>query len=421
MLPIEDARGRVIAFGGRILDKTKTDAPQYLNSPDTPLFDKGRTLYNLHRASPASRQTGRLIVVEGYMDVIALDRAGVGEAVAPLGTALTEAQLERLWRMADLPVLCFDGDAAGQKAAVRAAQRALPMIGPGRSLRFVTLPSGQDPDDLVRAGGRTAIEALLEVPQPLVDRLWQHELAAQPLDTPEARAGLRQRLGEHVSAIGDPHVRDQYAREFRARFDQLFARPTERPARTGPARPFRPGDRRWSPPPQPPSDSARKIGGAGVEPIIMKAIIAGLIRYPDMIAANAEALGSLPIRDRKLDTLRSALITAAFEGPMLEQERVRTILGEAGPGVDLERNLGTNGLAFSFLRGNADSERAKRDLVAVITALASRPELDAALAAVTERLMASPDEAVFAEQRRLRAAREEADRALAALAEGAEV
>jgi DNA primase len=158
-----------------------------------------------------------------------------------------------------------------------------------------------------------------------------------------------------------------------------------------------------------------------VEPIIMKAIIAGLIRYPDMIAANAEALGSLPIRDRKLDTLRSALITAAFEGPMLEQERVRTILGEAGPGVDLERNLGTNGLAFSFLRGNADSERAKRDLVAVITALASRPELDAALAAVTERLMASPDEAVFAEQRRLRAAREEADRALAALAEGAEV
>lgn len=154
--------------------------------------------------------------------------------------------------------------------------------------------------------------------------------------------------------------------------------------------------------------------------MIVKAIFAGLIRYPEMIAANAEALGALPIADRKLDRVRSALIAAAFERQVLEQERVRAILAEAGPGVGLETNPSTNGLAFSFLRGNADSERAKRDLAAVISALASRPELDAALAAVTERLMASPDEAVFAEQRRLRAAREEADRALAELVEGTE-
>ena len=415
IIPIRDARGRVIAFGGRILGDGE---PKYLNSPDTPLFDKGRTLFNIDRASPAARKANRVIVVEGYMDVIALDRAGIGEAVAPLGTALTEGQLERLWRMAELPILCFDGDNAGQKAAIRAAQRALPMIEPGRSLRFITLPGGQDPDDLVRAGGRSAIEALLEKPQPLVDRLWEHELAAEPLDTPEARAGLRRRLGTHVEAIGDPHVRDQYAREFRGRFDQLFARPAE------PRAPFRPGSQRgqrWTPPAPPPSDSARAIGGSGVAPIMMKAIFAGLIRYPEMIAANAEALGALPIADRKLDRVRSALISAAFERQALEQERVRTILVEAGPGIGLETNPGTNGLAFSFLRGNADSERAKRDLAAVISALASRPELDAALAAVTERLMASPDEAVFAEQRRLRAAREEADRALAALVEGLEV
>ena len=415
MIPIRDARGRVIAFGGRILGDGE---PKYLNSPDTPLFDKGRTLFNLDRASAAARKTNRVIVVEGYMDVITLDGAGMGEAVAPLGTALTEAQLERLWRMADLPILCFDGDAAGQKAAIRAAQRALPMIGPGRSLRFVTLPPGQDPDDLVRSGGRAAMETLLEKPQPLVDRLWEHELATEPLDTPEARAGLRRRLGEHVSAIGDPHVRDQYAREFRSRFDQLFARPAERPARP---RFAGPRDRRWAAPPPPPSDSARAIGGTGIEPMMLKAIFAGLSRYPEMIAANAETLGSLPIGDRKLDALRSALIAAAFDGQVLERERVRTILAQAGPGMGLETNLGTNGLAFSFLRGNADSERAKRDLAAVISALASRPELDAALAAITERLMASPNEAIFAEQRRLRAAREEADRALAALAEGAEV
>jgi DNA primase len=417
IIPIRDPRGRVIAFGGRILGDGE---PKYLNSPDTPLFDKGRTLFNLDRASPAARKSGRVIVVEGYMDVIALDRAGIGEAVAPLGTALTEAQLERLWRMTELPILCFDGDSAGQKAAIRAALRALPMIGPGRSLRFVTLPSGQDPDDLVRAGGRGAIEALLEKPQPLVDRLWQYELAAEPLDTPEARAGLRQRLGDHVSAITDPHVREQYGHEFRARFGDLFARAAERPNRPAPRQQRNGQYKKWAPPEPMPGDAARKIGGSGLDPVMVKAIFSGLIRYPDMIAANVEALSTLSIRDHKLDALRSALITAAFEAPVLEQERVTTILGEAGLRGGLENNLSTNGLAFSFLRGNADSERAKRDLAAVISTLANRPELDAALGRATERLKTSPDEAVFAEQRRLRAAREEADRALAALAEGAE-
>lgn len=415
MIPIRDARGRVIAFGGRILGDGE---PKYLNSPDTPLFDKGRTLFNLDRASAASRKAGRVIVVEGYMDVIALDRAGIGEAVAPLGTALTEAQLERLWRMAEVPILCFDGDAAGQKAAVRAALRALPMITPGRSLRFVTLPNGQDPDDLVRSGGRGAMETLLETTQPLVDRLWQHELAAEPLDTPEARAGLRKRLGEHVSAIADPYVRQQYGQEFHSRFDQLFMRPAAAHVRA--ERRGRPADRNWRQPAPPPGSAAVRIGGSGLNSVMVKAIFSGLVRYPEMIAANVEALSSLPIRDRKLEALRSALITAAFGSPALERERVTTILREAGLNVEFESNLGTNGLAFSFLRGNADSERAKRDLAAVISALASRPELEEALTRATELLKTSPDEAVFAEQRRLRAAREEADRALAALAEGAE-
>ncbi|MFN5902812.1 MAG: DNA primase, partial [Novosphingobium sp.] len=145
MLPIEDARGRVSAFGGRIRDAQKTDAPKYLNSPDTPLFDKGRTLYNLHRAGPASRQTGRIVVVEGYMDVIALAAAGIADAVAPLGTALTERQLELLWRLVETPILCFDGDAAGQRAAMRAISRALPLLRPAHSLRIVRLPTGLDP------------------------------------------------------------------------------------------------------------------------------------------------------------------------------------------------------------------------------------------------------------------------------------
>jgi DNA primase len=204
MIPIRDVRGRTIAFGGRIIGDGE---PKYLNSPETPLFDKGRTLYNLDRAQAAARKADRIIAVEGYMDVIALAQAGFGEAVAPLGTALTEHQLERLWRIAEVPLLCFDGDSAGQKAALRAAHRALPMLQPGRSLAFVTLPEGLDPDDLVRSKGAAAFEALLKAPQPLVDRLWQSEVAAEPLDTPEQRAGLKRRLADLAGTIADPNVK----------------------------------------------------------------------------------------------------------------------------------------------------------------------------------------------------------------------
>ena len=190
MIPIRDARGKVIAFGGRIIGEGE---PKYLNSPDTPLFDKGRTLYNLDKASAAARKADRVFVVEGYMDAVALAQGGIAEAVAPLGTALTEHQIERLLRMVDVPTVCLDGDSAGQKAAIRAAHRALPLLQPGKSLSFVTLPDGQDPDDLMRAKGPAAFEALAAEAEPLVERLWKHELAAEPLVTPEQRAALRAR------------------------------------------------------------------------------------------------------------------------------------------------------------------------------------------------------------------------------------
>src|SRR5262249_38048346 len=150
--------------------------PKYLNSPDTPLFDKGRTLYNLDRAGPAARRTGRIIVVEGYMDVIALAQAGFDEVVAPLGTALTEMQLERLWRPCDVPILCSAGASAGQRGAMRAALRALPRLAPPRSPAFAPLPAGVAPDDLVRGeGGGQAFAALLAGAEPLVERLWRGE------------------------------------------------------------------------------------------------------------------------------------------------------------------------------------------------------------------------------------------------------
>ena len=414
MIPIRDQRGRVIAFGGRILD---TGEPKYLNSPDTPLFDKGRILFNIHRAGPASRTARRIIVVEGYMDVIALAQAGIDEAVAPLGTALTEMQLERLWRVADAPILCFDGDKAGQKAAIRAAQRALPMIAPGRTLRFALLPGGQDPDDLIKAGGASAVESVFAEAISLDELLWRTEYEAHPLGTPEARAGLRKRLGELAGAIQDRDVREQYHTEFRHRFDQLFAarRAFDRPFQ---ARGNRNPGRPWKPEPLPPSRAAHAVSLSGIDPMLARAIIAGLLRYPALFATDVEAIGQLQLGDERLEKLRSTALEAVFSGMRLEKDGLEAILRDAGLGVVVEELKATNALAFSFLRGNADPNRAVRDLSAAIEALAARPLLDAALREATERLGMATDDAGLDEQRRLLMARDAADRALTDLAQG---
>jgi len=409
MFPIRDRRGRVIAFSGRILGAGE---PKYLNSPDTPLFDKGRTLFNIDKAAAASREARRVIVVEGQMDVIALDQAGIGEAVAPLGTALTEAQLALLWRLSPSPILCFDGDSAGRKAAVRAALRALPHVGPDRSLAFVALPAGQDPDDLIRSGGRVALDSLLEAPEPLVDRLWNHELAAEPLATPERRAGLRHRLSDHVAAIQDSHVREQYRSELLGRFNALTAPPPRRPWTPGP-----PGKGRFVPQ-RPVSAQAKALATGGISPKTARSVLHGLIRYPELVAAHAEAIGALSLPDPMAARLRDALLEGAMAHGELDQERLLTILAEAGVAPLAERLRLERGLAFSFNRRDADPERASRDLVLVIDTLAAQPGLYAALEAATARLKEEGDEAAFQEQQRLRAARDEAESRLAALIEG---
>jgi DNA primase len=410
MIPIRDQRGRVIAFGGRILGEGE---PKYLNSPDTPLFDKGRTLFNLDRAGPASRTAGRLLLAEGYMDVIALDQAGIGEAVAPLGTAVTEGQLERMWKLAPSPILCFDGDAAGQRAAVRAALRALPHIGPGRSLAFVTLPPGQDPDDLLKSRGRPALEALIEKAEPLVDRLWQHELAAEPLDTPERRAGLRRRLLDHASAIGDADVRAEYRSELLRRFESLLRPASDRSLR--PDRSFRSG--RVPQLPRRASPQTKAIGGGSLGGEMSRSVLLGLLRFPETIAAHAEAIAALPLPGREVSRLRDAVLDAAMSESELDREQLNTILATAGVAPLVEELRIEQGLAFSFTRRDADPDRARRDLVLVIETLAARPGLDAALAAATARLKERGEEAAFVEQQRLRAARDEADNRLAMLIE----
>src|ERR1700680_7865 len=221
MFPITDVRGRVIAFGGRALEK---DQPaKYLNSPETPLFHKGDNLYNLAPARQASHNGAPLVVVEGYVDVIAMVGAGFPASVAPLGTALTENQLALLWKMADEPILCFDGDKAGQKAAWRAADMALPHLLPGKSLRFALLPEGQDPDDLARSGGRGAIEEVISAARGLADVIWSREIEGGTYATPERRAALEARIGELSNGIRDEVVRRYYRQDLAERLQRTFA------------------------------------------------------------------------------------------------------------------------------------------------------------------------------------------------------
>ncbi|MFM7348729.1 MAG: DNA primase [Erythrobacter sp.] len=399
MLPIQDARGRVIAFGGRILDKREGVA-KYLNSPDTELFDKGRTLYNLHRAAPASRQSGRVVVVEGYMDVIALANAGIADAVAPLGTALTEMQLEMLWRMVEVPVLCFDGDAAGQRAAMRAIARALPMLAPMRSLAIVRLPAGLDPDDLIKARGKGAMEELLAQPASLIDMLWEFERDAQPLATPEAKAGLKARLMAHVETIADPEIKSLYRRELSDRFS-AFAYPPRPPRPAMQARP-QPGQRGgWRGAPIPPpglSEEARErlaaIMAGAQRQGLMAAVLAGLARYPGQIARHSEALSALARHDRQA----APVIESLFELAETLDSRVpvaicTTTQGQPAPSADIR---------YAFLDEGTDPDAACEELAEAVSLLVERPALEAALAATIGRFDSDP-EGSFAEQTRLRA------------------
>jgi DNA primase len=404
MLPIQDARGRVIAFGGRILDKTKTDAPKYLNSPDTPLFDKGRTLYNQHRASPASRQSGRIIVVEGYMDVIALANAGFADAVAPLGTALTETQIEMLWKMVETPILCFDGDAAGQRAAMRAVTRALPLLRPAHSLRIVRMPPGQDPDELIKAHGPQAMEAALGEAQSLLDTLWAHERDALPTDTPEAKAGLKARLMAHVDTITDKDIKSLYRSELLERFSG-FAFPRREGGDRAPFAPRPQQQRQWQPPrpggrfgksfvPDVPHPRTAEMvaRAAPWRAAALDAVVAGLARLPWVIAAQIEALSRLADEDRRIDLL----VDTAMSRQGLDPDTIVTILRDRGFMPPVQEPV--KGMGFTFLHG--DDEAARAQLVDVIGILTERPQIERALAAASAQ--ADRSEAAFAEQQRLR-------------------
>ena len=394
MFPIRDPRGRVIGFGGRILGDGQ---PKYLNSPDTPLFDKGRTLYNLDRAGPVARKSARLLVVEGYMDVIGLAQAGIADAVAPLGTALTEMQLQLLWRVVPEPILCFDGDAAGQRAGLRAALRALPLLEPGRSLRFATLPPGKDPDDLVREGGAGAIEALCSAAEPLVERLWRSETEGVDVATPERRAALLVALEAHAAAIAHPELKRLYRTELRDRFFDHYARkPRVASARPGFARaPVSPGVLR--PGTQPDMAAA-----------MVRQVLVALLNRPELIEPVFERLAALPVPDAKAARLLSVTLDAAVTDPNLDRDGLQATLAADGLAADAAAVLhshrpGVGNLAFT--RADTNLGEATTLLARFLDALLASKRVGDEFYAVTSYFRGSMTESGFEAHRRNLAAR----------------
>jgi DNA primase len=311
MFTINGRRGRAIAFGGRVMG---TGEPKYLNSPETPLFHKGANLYCLDRAREAATKNQPVIVGEGYMDVIALHGAGFTGAVAPLGTALTELQIGELWKLADEPYLCFDGDNAGRRAAARAAERVLPLLKPGKSLRFVALPAGEDPDSLIRGQGPAAIRRVLDIARPLSDLVWDLETDGKPVDTPERRASVQSAIERRVGEIADPMVRDYYRNEMRSRLAQL-RRPEPERGRYGGTAPWRGRPQRGFaqfPPDVVPVTAGAEARRAGTRDSARqeRVLLGALIEWPALLHDVAEDAGKLPIVHGELQRLQGALLDA---------------------------------------------------------------------------------------------------------------
>ena len=317
MFPITDRRGRVTAFGARTLGDGQ---PKYLNSPETPLFHKGATLYGLAHAREAARAGNVVLAAEGYMDVIALHQAGFTYAVAPLGTALTEAQIEELWRLADEPILCFDGDSAGQRAMGRAAERGLPILKPGKSLRFAALPASDDPDSLIKAKGAGAMQAILDAARPLVEVVWSLAVDGKPLDTPERRAALEKDLHDRAFGIADQTVQRQYWTTLKDKLWQM-GRANRAPKQGNSTFQANPsfGGARFPRRPPPPGSALRgpdgMLPGVGrlVPPVPVRVrqermLLGLLVAYPPLIERVAERLGEIGFSDSELDNLRRGIL-----------------------------------------------------------------------------------------------------------------
>lgn len=389
MFPIRDARGRAIAFGGRAMDPN--DNAKYLNSPETELFDKGRSLYNVKDARTAAGKGQPLLVAEGYMDVIALAGAGFEAAVAPLGTAITENQLQMLWRIDAEPIITLDGDAAGQRAAMRLIDLALPLLEAGRSLRFVMMPEGQDPDDLLKAAGPEALRKLIENAVPMVQLLWQRETEGRVFDSPERKAALDKALREKIMLIKDPSIRSHYGQEIKDLRWKLF-----RPQAGGRQAMSR-GKGKWQAAPQAPMPTTKSsvlaaaTDAATTEHLREAVILAAFASCPQIIEEFESGLEGMTCADPIHRTLRDLLLRYGPDGADVLRENIYSALGPDA----LENLMSQRHVAITpCVRNPGNIEMASLTVAEELAKLEAARGLDAEIAEAVEDLSGVADEGV---------------------------
>lgn len=407
MFPIEDARSKVVSFGGRALNPD--EKAKYLNGPETPLFHKGALLYGLPKALKimGENRGGDLVVVEGYMDVLACQRAQIA-AVAPLGTALTEEQIDVLWRRHPEPTLCFDGDGAGQRASYRALDRALPKLKPGKSFKVCLIAGGQDPDDLLREKGALALREALTVTQPFVEVLFKREQELEPLDTPERKAGFKKRLRALSAQIEDKDLSEAYRQDLLERFDRLFvpAQGAGFQPRNGfqnqnfQNRPFQKGKGgRFAEPPSyvtPEGGRAAKALSVALDPI-SAAVAQGLLDHPEWLSDHVEALETYGLGDPALEGLAKAVVGASFIHDPLDRQTLNRHLKNQGYDA-LLGGIQTAALrsASPFLAQDISLADAHNRWLTAFNALARLTALERALISAKTGAMQSFDAEIFA-------------------------
>ena len=373
MFPILDARGRIVSFGGRAMNPD--DRAKYLNGPESPLFHKGATLYGLPEArrilGAESKDKQSIVVVEGYMDVIACQRAGI-PAVAPMGTALTEEQMALLWRTSSEPILCFDGDGAGQRAAYRAIERALPLLKPERSFKFSMLNGGQDPDDLLRDHGAPALREAVSQTVPFAKMLFGRELAdIGPLDTPEKEAGLQARLRKAAATISDPELSKAYRTHLLGLYYQMM-RPSPEAKRQAERVIYQDRRARKALPIMDISTEARSAAvslSQAPRPLVA-AVVEGLIAYPQLIHDRMELLDTQGLGDVGLNAMLNDMIRMSYGFDALNSGLLRSRLIAMGHDETLKRIARTAAIAHApFLLGTSSKDQAEADLAKAIDVL----------------------------------------------------
>lgn len=384
MFPIRDARGRCIAFGGRAMDQN--DNAKYLNSPETELFDKGRNLYNQGPARGASGKGQPLIVAEGYMDVIALVEGGFGATVAPLGTAVTDNQLQMMWRISDEPIIALDGDTAGVRAAYRLIDLALPLIEAGKSLRFALMPEGKDPDDLIRSGGASAFQERLDAALPMVQLLWQREIEGKNFDSPERKAALDKTLREKIKLIADPSIRSHYGQEIKNLRWELFS-----PRRTNASS----KKKKWNALETPVATTKASLlvaaGEGGQTELRVSVILATLLCSPDIVDEFEAQIEDMPCENADHRALRDWLLRNASNA----NEEFLEFAKEAIGAQPLESLMNARHVAVTpCVRNPGNTDLARMTVAEELAKLDAQRGLKAEIAEAEEDLAGLADEAV---------------------------